>query len=97
MLTLQAFKNVNTWLLEGGFIELMAAESLSSPNTIAPIADATQAHEISIDELTSSVTPVREDRAGQAKAKAEITNRKAEQKFCIYPKYINLKKRFYGP
>tara|TARA_B110000977_G_scaffold24070_1_gene29179 strand:- start:1410 stop:1607 length:198 start_codon:yes stop_codon:yes gene_type:complete len=65
MLTLQAFKNANTWLLEDGFIELMAAESLSSPNTIAPIADATQAHEISIDEFTSSVSPVREDRAGK--------------------------------
>ena len=69
MLTMQAFKNAKTWLLEGGFIKLMDAESFSSPNTIAPIADAIQAHEISIDEFTSSVTPVREDEAGQAKAK----------------------------
>tara|TARA_B110000902_G_scaffold92213_1_gene109445 strand:+ start:424 stop:699 length:276 start_codon:yes stop_codon:yes gene_type:complete len=85
MLTLQAFKNAKTWLLEGGFIKLMDAESFSSPNTIARIADAIQAHEISIDEFTSSVTPVREDEAGQAKAKAEITNRKGEQnKNCVF-------------
>jgi hypothetical protein len=78
MLTLQAFKNAKTWLLEGCFIKLMDAESLASPNTIAPIADAIQANEISIDEFTSSiVTPVRESEKGQAKAKAEITNRKA--------------------
>ena len=77
MLTLQAFKNAKTWLLEGCFIKLMDAESLASPNTIAPIADAIQANEISIDEFTSSVTPVRESEEGQAKAKAEITNRKA--------------------
>jgi len=64
-------------LLEGCFIKLMDAESLASPNTIAPIADAIQANEISIDEFTSSVTPVRESEEGQAKAKAEITNRKA--------------------
>lgn len=77
MLTLQAFKNAKTWLLEGCFIKLMDAESLASPNTIAPIADAIQANEISINEFTSSVTPVRESEEGQAKAKAEITNRKA--------------------
>ena len=77
MLTLQAFKNAKTWLLEGGFIKLIDVESLASPNTIAPIADAIQANEISIDEFTSSVTPVREGEEGQAKAKAEITNRKA--------------------
>lgn len=77
MLTLQAFKNAKTWLLEGCFIELMGVESLASPNTTAPIADAIQANEISIDEFTSSITPVREGEEGQAKAKAEITNRKA--------------------
>ncbi len=58
-----------TWLLEGGFIKLMDAKSFSNPNTIAPIADAIQIHEISIDEFTSSVTPTKEDEAEQAKEK----------------------------
>ena len=64
---LQAFKNAMTWLLEGGFIKLMDAESFSNPNTIAPMADAIQVHEISIDEFTSSVTPTKEDEAEQPK------------------------------
>ena len=64
---LQAFKNAMTWLLEGGFIKLMDAKSFSNPNTIAPILDAIQVHEISIDEFTNSVTPTKEEEVEQAK------------------------------
>lgn len=77
----QAFKGAMTWLLEGGFIKLMDAEPLSTPNMAAPIADAIQVHEISIDEFTRSAPPIKESESEQDKvAQEKVVENKAKLK-----------------